>query len=123
MLARTRRDAPAELEIVPPGALHRAAQPQVRAQTEPVGAALQVVPDLRLPREGVRPVRVEGEGVRVQMRGHVAGAARVGVVTPGAADLAGLLEDDEIVAAGPLELDRRAEPREAGSDDRDVAAG
>ena len=56
------------------------------------------------------------------MRRDVAGAARVGVVPPGAADVLGLLQDDEVVPAGLLELDRHAEPGEPGADDDDAGA-
>ena len=34
------------------------------------------------------------------MRRHVAGAARIAVVAPGAADVVGALEDDEVLDAG-----------------------
>ena len=51
------------------------------------------------------------------MRGHVAGAARVGVVVPGAADVVAALEHDEVVDALLLEADRHAEAGEAAADD------
>ena len=57
------------------------------------------------------------------MRLDVAGAARVGVVPPGAADVLGLLQDDEVVDAGLLQLDRHAEPGEPGADDDDPGLG
>jgi len=53
------------------------------------------------------------------VRGHVAGRAGVGVVAPGAADLFRALEDREGVDARAQELDRGADPGEAGADDRD----
>ena len=64
-----------------------------------VGAAAQVVPDLGLRREGARPVGVGREGERVEVRGHVAGAAGIGVVAPRAADVVGALEHDEVLDA------------------------
>jgi hypothetical protein len=56
------------------------------------------------------------------MRLHVARAAGVGVLAPGAAELVGLLEDEE-VDAGLLELDRHAEAGESGADDDDLVVG
>src|SRR5215207_1109356 len=80
----------------------------------------QVVEDLRLRGERARPVRVRGERERVEVRGHVAAAARVGVVPPGAADVAGALQQHEVVLALLLEPDGHAEPREAGAHDGDA---
>jgi len=55
------------------------------------------------------------------MRWHVAGAARVGVVPPGAADVVALLEDHQAqVSMVAAELDGCGETAEAGSDDRDI---
>jgi len=54
------------------------------------------------------------------MRGHVAGAARIVVVAPTAADIAGLLENDE---GGPPrfeKLDHHAEARKTRTDDGDI---
>ena len=86
---------PALALVVPPRLVHLVAQPQPRAYPEAVDAAAQVVPDLRLAGERVRPAGVGGEGERVEVRRDVAGAARVGVVTPGAADVLTPVEDDE----------------------------
>ena len=85
----------------------------------------QVVADLGLGREGRAPVRVGREGERVDVAGHVAATARVGVLAPGAADLARPLEDDEVVAAGALQPAGHREAGEAAADDRDldVSAG
>lgn len=49
--------------------------------------------NLWLQRKLLRPVRIELEGVRVEMRGDVAAAAWVGVHPPGAADVVRLLVD------------------------------
>ena len=69
----------------------------------------QVLEDLRLRRERARPVGVGGEGEGVEVRGHVAAAARIGVVAPGAAQLARALEQHE-VALAVLEQARSAIP-------------
>ncbi len=57
------------------------------------------------------------------MRGHVARAARIGVVAPGPADVVGRLEYDEVAPAGLTETDGRPEAAEPGTDDRDVDIG
>jgi hypothetical protein len=57
------------------------------------------------------------------MRRHVAGAARVGVVTPGAAEVGGPLEDQEVVDALLPEPDGGAEPAEAAADDGHAQVG
>src|SRR5207247_8042881 len=80
-------------------------------------------PDLRLAREGPAPAWVGRERERVQVRGDVAGAAGVGVVPPGAAEVVGALEHQEVVDAGLAEPDRGAEPAEAAADDRDAQVG
>ncbi len=82
--------------------------------------ALEVVPDLVLGRERLAPLGVEREGEGVEVARDVAGAARVGVVAPGAADVGAALEDREVVEAGVHELDGHGDAREAGADDRDV---
>src|SRR5262249_27022412 len=80
----------------------------------------QIAPDLRLPREAVRPAGLGREGERVEMRLDVAGAAGIGVVAPRAADVAGALEDDEVVDAVALQADGGAQTAEAAADDRDM---
>ena len=49
--------------------------------------------------------------------GHVAGRAGVGVVAPGAADLAAALDDEEVLAPVLGQPDRRAEAGEAAADE------
>ena len=78
---------------------------------------LQVGVDLRLGGERAAPVGVRREREGVEVAGHVAGAARVGVVPPGAADVAVALEDEEVLDAGLAEPDRGAEPGETVPDD------
>ena len=66
-----------------------------------VGArdVLEVGLDLRLRRVAARPARVRRERELVQVRRHVAGGARVGVVVPDAADALAALEDRDVVVA------------------------
>ena len=91
-------------------------------RVEPVlgRAVAQVVPDLRLGREGAAPARVRLEGEGVEMRGDVAGAAGIGVVAPGAAEVARPLQDHEVVHAGLLQADAAADAREAAARDREA---
>src|SRR3954447_24362011 len=83
--------------------------------------ALQVGLDLRLRGEAGRPVRVQRERERVQVARYVAAAARIAVVAPDTTDVVTALEDDEVVPAGLLQLNRRAETGEAAADNDDVA--
>jgi len=57
------------------------------------------------------------------VRRHVAGRARVGVVAPGAADLAGAFEDREGADAPLQQPDRGADAGKARADDRDRKLG
>ncbi len=54
------------------------------------------------------------------MRRDVAGRAGVGVVAPGAADLAAPLDDEEVVATLLGQADRRAQTGEAAADHQDA---
>ena len=114
-------DAPAALRPLDAG--HVAAGPQVRPDAVLVGDAPQVVADLGLARVGLAPARVGREGERVEMRGHVAGAARIGVGVPRAAHVGRALEHGEVLDPFLLEADRHPEAREAAADDRDVDVG
>ena len=85
--SRARLDAPASGLLVPVRAGDLAIQADVRAHAEALRAVAQVGVDLGLGRVGAAPAGVRRERERVQMRRHVAGAARIGVVVPGAADV------------------------------------
>ena len=106
--------------LVPRGARDLDAEVDVGADALLVGDLAHVGPDLLLAREALAPVGVElvREGVHVAR--DVALAAGVGVVAPGAADVMGLLEDDEVLAAGVAQLHGHAHAGEAGADDDDV---
>src|SRR4029079_6699345 len=54
------------------------------------------------------------------MRRNVAAAARIRVVATGAPDVAGALEDHEVLLALLPEPDRHPKARETGADDRDA---
>src|SRR5215831_2397459 len=89
-------------------------------QAVAIGDLFQVVPDLWLPGEAMRPVGVRRERERVQVRRDVAGAPGVGVVPPSAADRGRRLQDDEVGHARLAQPDARAEPAEASADDGDA---
>jgi len=65
------------------------------------GDLAQVAENLRLGCVATRPVGRLGERERVQVRGHVAAGARVGVVPPRAADGGRFLEDRSVPCAAP----------------------
>jgi len=89
------------------------AEAQIRRQRETSGALLQVGAYLRLRGELAGPVRVGRKRKRIDVGLHIAGAARVVVVAPGAAECLGLFGDKEVAKAGFLELDRHAQAGEA----------
>jgi hypothetical protein len=86
----------------------------------PLGDPADVLLDLGARGVGAAPLRVGRERERVQLARYIAGGARVGVVAPGAADLGGLLDHEEVALAVLLELDRGAKSREPGTDDEMV---
>ncbi len=107
---------PPVLVVVPIGAVDQGIELDVAAQPVFLGDPFEVVPDLGLIGERVLPIRLGLEGVRVQVRRDVAGATGVAVVSPRAADVVGLLQDDEVHAL-PLERDRHTQTGESGPDD------
>ena len=102
-IARAARDLLAEADVVDHAVL--------------AGDPLEVGQDLVARREGVAPVRVEGERVAVEVRRDVAGDARVGVLPPGAPEAIGLLVDDQIGQAGLPQLDGAEDPGHPRPDD------
>src|SRR5262249_51044160 len=91
-----------------------------RPDAEPVDDILQIGEDLGLGAVRLRPFLARGEGEGIEVRGHVAGAARIAIVPPGAADARRLLQDGEIAVAGLAEPDGGADAAGAGADDSDA---
>jgi hypothetical protein len=89
---------------------------------EAVGAdaILEIGEDLGLGREGAGPVCLRMVGERIEMGGHVAGAARVGVHPPGAARALVAVDEDEVPVTGANEAHRHAEAGKARAHDGDV---
>ena len=94
-------------------------EPQMRAQAELGDAVLEVGEDLGLRRVAARPAVAGRERERVQVRGHVAGRAGVGVGAPDAAHGVAALEDRQLLDSGLLEPDRDPDPAETRPDDAD----
>ena len=115
-----RVDDPALPVVVPARLRDGVAEANVRIHVEVTGAAAQVVLDLVPGGEGAAPAGVRGEAERVEVGGHVARDAGVGVVAPRAADVVGTFEQDEVLDPLLLEPDGHAEAGEAGADDRDA---
>src|SRR5436305_2713112 len=93
-------DPPALRFVVPLGLLDLAAEDRVFVDALLARDCTQVFLDLVLRRERRAPARVGGERKRVEVARHVAGAAGVGVVAPGATDVRAALEQDEVATTG-----------------------
>ena len=115
--------------LVEGGVLHGGPEPEVGSEPVAAHALLGVGQDLGLFGEPPGPVGLRGEGERVEVRGHITAASRVGVVPPGATDTVGLLDDGEVPHSRPNELDGQSQAGQTGSHDHDrgdrvaVAAG
>ena len=123
LLAALRAQPPLAGRLVEARGRDLAAEADVRDDPVLLRGAVQVLADLGLARELVRPLRVGLERVAVEVRRDVAGRARVRVVVPGSADPRRLLEDRERVDPGLLELDPHAEAGDACAEDRDAELG
>ena len=91
------------------------AEADVASQVEAIGDVLEVRVQLVAQREVHRPV-VRSERERVQVVRRVHAGTGVAVLPPRAAD-GGVLLDHGERDAGALEVDRRADPGDAGADD------
>ena len=92
----------------------RGPQIQMRADSETIHAVQQVALDFRLGRVAPRPVARGGKGKGIERGGYVAGAAGIGVVAPGPADLRCLLQHHEVIQPRLQQPDRHpdaGEPR------------
>ncbi len=85
-----------------------------------VGHALHVGEDFGLRGVRPRPVPVLGEGKGIEMRRHIAGAARVGIVTPRTAQRRRLLKDHEVIPARLEQPNRDTHAGKAGAEDGNV---
>ena len=111
---------PTVAPLVPAGRLDPHARAQMGSDGEAIGALLEVAQDLGL--RGVRlgPVGLEGEGIGVEMRRHVAGRSGVRVEPPGPAHAVSRLEQNEVAPARLGQRDGQPEATGAGADDGDL---
>lgn len=114
------RHQPPRLRVVPARVHYLVAEADPVADTELVGAVVEVGLDLRLQWVEPGPVRIRREGKRVQRRRNIALSTGVGVHVPRSTDRVVTFEDEEVLAPLLLESNRGAEPAEPGPDDRDV---
>ncbi len=112
-------DAPAALGVREAAGGHLRAGQHQAVDPEVAGDLVEIAEDVGLRGAQPRPVAPLREGERVEVRGDVAGGARVVVVEPGATEVRGGVEDRDIAEAVLLQLDRRGDPAEAGTDDED----
>src|ERR1700744_6633054 len=84
-----------------------------------VDAALEVLQDLRLRRPQPRPVRVQIERIRIQVRLYVARQPRIGVDPPRSADAVFPVEDGEVPKARSRQQYPQRDAAGAGADNAD----
>ena len=120
LLAVRGLDVPRVGVLVEPRPDHLGVQPDAIAHPVLVHAVLRVGLELRPRRVHARPVAALLEGELVAEGRDVDRDPRVGVPVPGAPDTVPRLEHDEVAEAGLVELDRRPDAREAGTDHDDL---
>src|SRR6185503_11165152 len=82
------------------------AVPDARVDAVATGYVPEIRQDLRPQGEALAPLRIEGEGVAVEVRRDVAGEPGIRVLAPRATDAVGLLVDDDVLEAGFSVVDR-----------------
>ena len=108
---------PEAARVVELGAGDAHTEMQMGMQIVFVGTALDIGMNLGRTRIGGRPVGVLFERVGIQMRGHIAGTAGIGIVAPGAAHIIGTFENREILDALLLETNTGIDAGKTGTDD------
>ena len=103
---------------IPSGRVQGRAQPQRPVQALGPDDVEQVAQDLTAPGEGAGPCRMRMRREAVEVRGDIAGHARIGVVPPCSPRFVGPLDEDEVRSAGSFQGDRHRDAGEAGADDR-----
>ncbi len=118
--ASRRLQRPELLGRAPAQFLDRTVEDQAAAQVELVGDAAEVGVQLMLLGVRVAPVRVRCERERVQVALHVHRSPGVVVVAPHPTDVAGTIDQHEIVEPSLLQPHGGRDPAEPGADDHDV---
>src|ERR1700730_15401860 len=107
-------EVPSGAALVELGGGDARTEPEVGADPAVRGQSAQVGQDLLPRREATAPAgRPERE--RVQVRRHVAGEARVGIVAPGPPEVVASVDDEEVLDAGLLERRGHADSPEPGA--------
>ena len=106
--------------VVPVGHLGERVELNVGDDPEALGDVVEILLDLRLLGERAVPVGVARVAEGIDDRGGVGAAVRVGVLAPGAAELLGLLDQDEVLDSGLLQADGGADAAVAAADDEDL---
>ena len=115
--------------IEPPAAVRErargdfVAEPHVADDVVVARNPLEVAVDLGPGRVAVAPLRCEREGVRVEMRRHVARETGIRVLAPRAAQAITLLVHGEVGESGFVELDGAEDAGHAGADDCEAHQG
>ena len=116
-------DVPVSFRVVPTHRGDCGIEPDVGSQTEPVGAPLEVRLDFVAVGVGAGPVRIGGEGERVEVGGDVALGAGIRVVPPRATHGARPFQQHEVVDALRAQMVGESEAAEPGTDDRHPMVG
>lgn len=120
LLTRSGRQGPGARVIVVGGCLNRRVETRLGIEVLLTHARLEVLEDLLVARIGLGPVVLATEREGVEVRGDIAGGARVRVVEPRAANLGGGLEDLEGRDPCCLQAHSHADATKASANDRDA---
>jgi hypothetical protein len=121
VIATARLQHPPAACLVPVRTLHLGARADPVAHAVAQRHVLQIRLDLGLRRVAARPARVRLERELVEVGGHVAGGARIGVVVPHAPDPVAALEDRHVLMAGAAQHHGCPDAAEAAADNGDGA--
>ena len=117
---RLGRHLPSFLLLDPSHLCHRRLELNVPTDVVLVRAIVEIGSDLWLTTEKVRPVGIGLERERVEVRRHIARAARIRVRVPSPANVCVPFDENVVVHAELIQLDRHAQTREASTDDKNV---
>ena len=85
----------------------------------PLRDTLEVGLDFGTRRKAMAPLGVGLKRVAIEVRRHIAGDARIGVLAPRSAEALGLFVDDVVVEASFGQLDSAENARHTGANDRE----
>ena len=112
-LAIDSADAPNMVGLIKVGLGQCAVELDLRSQAVLVHTVAQIVPYFGLGRIHARPIGAGLERKRIQVRGHIASATRVGVDAPSAAHISTFFEDHKTLLTGLLQAHRHAQAAKA----------